>query len=173
MLGDTYFSSRNNIALKTKSFFSFFLVSINTFAIFLMPTYSFEKVQKEIKQKNSSFYSESEYGFNHIYDSSYTLKEIPENNSKGEKITVKKNPFLLENSENEGVTTLFLNSLKVSGVITLGDTNLTIVSSVYGTDLFEAGESIGDGYIIKKININPATVLISNNKYSRLFVLED
>ena len=35
------------------------------------------------------------------------------------------------------------------------------------------GDQIGDGYLIKKINTNPATVLVSNNKYSRLFILED
>ena len=35
-----------------------------------------------------------------------------------------------------GVSSLFLNSLKVNGVITIGDSNLTIVSSIYGTDTF-------------------------------------
>ena len=93
--------------------------------------------------------------------------------TKDNKIAVKKNPFLMETSEGVGVSSLFLNSLKVNGVITIGDSNLTIVSSIYGTDTFEVGDLIGDGYLIKKINTNPATVLVSNNKYSRLFILED
>ena len=173
MLGDSYFSFKNNNDLKLNSFFSIFLVSINTFAFFGLPSYSFEKVQDELQQKKPTFSSENQYGMNHIYGSSFTLKEIPEKKTKDNKIAVKKNPFLMETSEGGGVSSLFLNSLKVNGVITIGDSNLTIVSSIYGTDTFEVGDLIGDGYLIKKINTNPATVLVSNNKYSRLFILED
>ena len=109
--------------------------------------------------------------FNHIYDSSYSLKEIPKFNSD-QKLKTKKNPFLIKNKYEEN-NSLFLNNLKVTGIINIDNKIFTIVSSVYGTDTFEVGENIGDGYQIKKINSNPASVLISNNKYSKLFVLED
>ena len=51
MLGDSYFSFKNNNDLKLNSFFSIFLVSINTFAFFGLPSYSFEKNQDELEQK--------------------------------------------------------------------------------------------------------------------------
>ena len=110
--------------------------------------------------------------FNHIYDSSYSLKEIPKFNSD-QKLKTKKNPFLINNKYGEENNSLFLNNLKVTGIINIDNKIFTIVSSIYGTDTFEVGENIGDGYQIKKINSNPTSVLISNNKYSKLFVLED
>ena len=57
--------------------------------------------------------------------------------------------------------------------ITINNKTLTIISSIYGTDTFETGDMIGEGYLIKSIISDPASVLISNNKYSRLFVLEE
>lgn len=114
--------------------------------------------------------------YGHIYESTYDLKEIPKYNPLKVQNDFKKsknNPFLIEAKSQEANTSYFLSNLKVTGIITINNKVLTIVSSIYGTDSFEMGDMIGDGYLIKNINTNPASVLISNNKYSRLFILEE
>ena len=113
---------------------------------------------------------------NHVYKSTYNLREIPKySTAKIEEgfIKNKNNPFLIEPKSQESNNSYFLSNLKVTGIITINNKTLTIVSSIYGTDTFETGDMIGDGYLIKSITEDPASVLISNNKYSRLFVLEE
>lgn len=158
MFNDSYFRYKN-IYERSKEIilFALFFAFISTQVTKTNPTFSQEIGKKDLP-------------FNHIYESSYPLKEIPKFSS-AQKLKTKKNPFLIE--KQEGNNSLFLNNLKVTGIINIDNKIFTIVSSEYGTDTFEVGENIGDGYEIKKINSNPASVLISNNKYSKLFVLED
>ena len=160
MFNDSYFRYKNiHKRLKQIILFALILGSNDLLTIKIKPALSGDLVKKNLP-------------FNHIYDSSYSLKEIPKFNSS-KKLKTKKNPFLIENQNGEENNSLFLNNLKVTGIINIDNKIFTIVSSVYGTDTFEVGENIGDGYMIKKVNSNPASVLISNNKFSKLFILED
>ena len=184
MLGHSYF--RYKIFMRLNNLLPILLVSIYNYIPIKDPVYSFQNVQNANNLKSSKLEPFKIYGtdiliseniekelqFNHIYESSYNLKEIPESKSKGNNSIVKKNPFIKGNNI-ESNTSYFLSNLKVSGIITIGNKLLTIVSSIYGTDTFEAGERIGDDYIIQKISTDPASVLISNGKNSKLFMLEE
>ena len=160
MFNDSYFRYKN-IYKRFKQIILFALILVSNDILNVKKEYA---LSGDLIKKNLPF--------NHIYDSSYSLKEIPKFNS-AQKLKTKKNPFLIENEYGNDNNSIFLNNLKVTGIINIDNKIFTIVSSLYGTDTFEVGENIGDGYKIKKINSNPASVLITNNKYSKLFVLED
>ena len=197
-MDNSYFKHRINSTIITKYLISFFLVSNTTFFINYFPIFANEEEYIEFtfeddfenNQSNESLdlnennlveevivpKSEISLPLNHVYKSTYDLKEIPKYsaNQIEESFTKNKNnPFLIESESKESNNSYFLSNLKVTGIIKIENKTLTIVSSIYGTDTFETGDIIGDGYLIKSINANPASVLISNNKYSRLFVLEE
>ena len=197
-MDNSYFKHRINSTIITKYLISFFLVSNTTFFINYFPILANEEEYIEFtfeddfenNQSNESLdlnennlveevivpKSEISLPLNHVYESTYDLKEIPKYsaNQIEESFTKNKNnPFLIESKSQESNNSYFLSNLKVTGIIKIENKTLTIVSSIYGTDTFETGDIIGDGYLIKSINVDPASVLISNNKYSRLFVLEE
>ena len=197
-MDNSYFKHRINSTIITKYLISFFLVSNTTFFINYFPIFANEEEYIEFtfeddfenNQSNESLdlnennlveevivpKSEISLPLNHVYESTYDLKEIPKYsaNQIEESFTKNKNnPFLIESKSQESNNSYFLSNLKVTGIIKIENKTLTIVSSIYGTDTFETGDIIGDGYLIKSINVDPASVLISNNKYSRLFVLEE
>ena len=197
-MDNPYFKHKINLERITKQLIGVFLVSTNTFFIISFPIlaneeeyveFSFED-DFEINQPNDSLElnksnlvdevtipkNDISLPLNYIYESTYDLKEIPKYKALKTEQNItknKNNPFLIESKSQESNNSFFLSNLKVTGIITINNKTLTIISSIYGTDTFETGDMIGEGYSIKSIISDPASVLISNNKYSRLFVLEE
>ena len=66
-----------------------------------------------------------------------------------------------------------MSNLSVTGIIEIDNKTLTIVSRIYGTDTFKEGDIVGEDYRIQSIKKNPASVLISNSEFSRLFILSE
>ena len=195
---NTYFKHKGNLAKILKQLIGIFLVSANTFSINSFPVFSNEEEYIEFSFEDDSDVDPSNESFklnnsnqvneviipkndislplNYIYESTYDLKEIPKYKALKTEQNItknKNNPFLIESKSQESNNSFFLSNLKVTGIITINNKTLTIISSMYGTDTFETGDMIGEGYLIKSIISDPASVLISNNKYSRLFVLEE
>ena len=197
-MDNLYFKHKINSTRITKYLICFFLVSSTTFFIDIFPIFANEEEfieftfdddfedsesNKSMELKDNNLVEEVivpkveiSLPLNHVYESTYDLKEIPKYSTKKFKESFSKNknnPFIIESKSQESNNSYFLSNLKVTGIITIDNETLTIVSSIYGTDTFATGDVIGDGYLIKSINSDPASVLISNNKYSRLFMLEE
>ena len=190
MFSDSYFRyKKDKLKLKQKILILLFIISTTQFTLISKADTTNKSIEnnyinkqklivqdllKEYKSEVEILQNKKDLPFNHVYESSYTLKPIPDFDlSKTKKIKTKKNPFLIENQTDENNTSYFLNNLNVSGIINIDNELMTVVSSNYGIDIYKVGELIGDGYIVKSINSNPASVVITNNKNTRLFNLED
>ena len=190
MFSDSYFRyKKDKLKLKQKILILLFIISTTQFTLISKADTTNKSIEnnyinkqklivqdllKEYKSEVEILQNKKDLPFNHVYESSYTLKPIPDFDlSKTKKIKTKKNPFLIENQTDENNTSYFLNNLNVSGIINIDNELMTVVSSNYGIDIYKVGELIGEGYLVKSINSNPASVVITNNKNTRLFNLED